>query len=71
MKTGVIGVLKSSNNSNSHNIAIRAELDGLPIQEQEKKQGETISYKSTHPGHMHACGHDGHMAIVLGIAEYF
>ena len=65
IKTGVIGILKSGK-SDLPNIAIRAEMDGLPICEKSQ-----LKYKSTHEGLMHACGHDGHMAIVLGIAKYF
>lgn len=45
-------------------IAFRADCDGLPIQEQ-----TGASYASTHPGVMHACGHDGHMAILLELAR--
>ena len=45
-------------------IAFRADMDALPIQE---KSG--CAYASTHPGCMHACGHDGHMAILLELAR--
>jgi amidohydrolase len=45
-------------------IALRADIDGLPITE---KTG--LPYSSTHPGRMHACGHDGHAAILLGTAS--
>ncbi len=44
-------------------IAFRADIDALPIEEQ-----SGVSYRSTHPGRMHACGHDGHTAILLGTA---
>ena len=43
-------------------VAIRAEMDGLPIHER-----TGLSYASIHPGRMHACGHDGHMAIAIGL----
>src|ERR1700744_701692 len=45
-------------------IALRADIDALPIQEQ-----TGLPYASTHPNRMHACGHDGHMATLLGTAE--
>ena len=45
-------------------IAFRCEMDGLQIQEE-----TTLNYKSMHSGWMHACGHDGHMAILLGVAD--
>ncbi|MBO8162191.1 MAG: N-acetyldiaminopimelate deacetylase [Brevibacillus sp.] len=47
-------------------LAWRADMDGLPITEE-----TTYSFRSTHPGYMHACGHDLHMAIALGILSHF
>ena len=46
-------------------LAIRADMDALPIQEENE-----VSYRSQHDGQMHACGHDGHTAIALGTAYY-
>jgi amidohydrolase len=48
-------------------IAVRADIDALPVQE----LNENIPYKSTVPNVKHACGHDGHTAIALGVAEIF
>lgn len=48
-----------------HTIAFRGEMDGLQIEEE-----TDLSYKSCHLGWMHACGHDGHMAILLGVAAH-
>src|SRR5438874_6976062 len=45
-------------------IALRADIDALPITEQ-----TGLPYASTHPGRMHACGHDGHTSTLLGVAE--
>ncbi len=61
-KTGVIGTLKGKNDGKT--IAFRADMDALPMQET-----SDISYKSKNDGIMHACGHDGHTAMLLGTAE--
>ena len=61
-KTGVIGLLKGKNNSKT--VALRADMDALPIKEENK-----VSYKSEVDGVMHACGHDGHTAMLLGAAK--
>lgn len=45
--------------------AFRADLDALPVTE-----SSGLPYASVHPGRMHACGHDGHTALALGLAEY-
>jgi hippurate hydrolase len=62
-KTGVVGVLKLGNGKKR--IGFRADIDALPIQEQSGK-----SYCSKNAGKMHACGHDGHTAILLMAAKY-
>src|SRR5476649_2704577 len=59
---GVVGTLRSGPGTRS--IGIRADMDALPITEQ-----TGVSYTSQHPGKMHACGHDGHTAMLLGAAE--
>lgn len=61
-KTGIIARIgKPSENT----IALRADMDALPIQEENSND-----YQSKQPGIMHACGHDAHVAMLLGIAEY-
>jgi len=60
-KTGVVGILRG--NKKGETIAIRSDMDALPIQEQNKTK-----YASRIPGVMHACGHDGKIAICLGVA---
>jgi len=59
---GVIGVLKAGNGNRS--VLLRADMDALPIHET-----STHDYKSSTPGVMHACGHDGHTTMLLGAAE--
>ncbi|MCU7818598.1 MAG: amidohydrolase, partial [gamma proteobacterium symbiont of Lucinoma myriamae] len=61
--TGVIGSLRAGNSKKS--IALRADLDALPIVEKTE-----LDYCSTHEGMMHACGHDGHTTMLLGVAQY-
>src|SRR5688572_8192651 len=61
--TGVVGLVKGKNPS-SRVIALRGDMDALPILEENK-----IPYKSTKPGIMHACGHDVHTTCLLGAAK--
>ena len=63
-KTGVVGVIKGNLGAGG-TIGLRADMDALPIEEITGKP-----YASTVPGKMHACGHDGHTAMLLGAAKY-
>ncbi|HTI16066.1 MAG TPA: M20 aminoacylase family protein [Trinickia sp.] len=62
-KTGVVGVLKRGTSERA--IGLRADMDALPIQEL-----NTFEHRSQNEGRMHACGHDGHTAMLLGAAQY-
>ena len=62
-KTGLVGVLRQGNEPRS--IGLRADMDALPIHEQ-----NTFDHCSTHHGTMHACGHDGHTVMLLAAAKY-
>ena len=66
-KTGVVGVIKGSKPANSglKVIGLRADMDALPIEEE-----TNLPYASKTAGKMHACGHDGHTAMLLGAARY-
>jgi amidohydrolase len=61
-KTGVVGVLRGIRPGKT--IMLRADMDGLPIEEE-----NPVTYASRTPGVMHACGHDGHVAMLVGAAE--
>ncbi|SDV47608.1 M20 aminoacylase family protein [Chitinasiproducens palmae] len=61
-RTGVVGTLQAGRSTRA--IGLRADMDALPIHE-----ANTFAHRSTVPGVMHACGHDGHTAMLLGAAE--
>ena len=63
-KTGVVGIVKSGNGPRA--IGLRADMDALPMQE-----FNTFSHASRNKGKMHACGHDGHVAMLLAAAQHF
>ncbi|MGH6712110.1 MAG: M20 aminoacylase family protein [Bradyrhizobium sp.] len=67
-RTGVVGVIKGSKPAGKGDmkvIGLRADMDALPIEE-----ATNLPYASRNPGLMHACGHDGHTAMLLGAARY-
>ena len=64
-QTGVVGIIKGKSDSSGKVIGLRADIDALPINE-----ATGLDYASTTPGKMHACGHDGHTAMLLGGAKY-
>ena len=63
--TGVVGVLDGRSNASGRAIGLRADMDALHIQEL-----NGFDHRSRHDGKMHACGHDGHTAMLLGAAKY-
>ena len=62
-ETGIVAIINGQGDGDT--IGLRAEFDALPIAEE-----TGVEYASTHPGKMHACGHDGHTAMLLGAAKY-
>jgi hippurate hydrolase len=64
-RTGVVGVIRGRKSTSGRTIGLRADMDALPITET-----SGVSYASKTPGLMHACGHDGHTAMLLGAAKY-
>jgi len=64
-RTGVVGVIQGKKILSGKSIGLRADMDCLPIHE----TGD-VPYRSRHEGRMHACGHDGHTAMLLGTARY-
>ena len=61
--TGVVAILK--NGTSNRAVGLRADIDALPMSEH-----NTFAHASTHPGKMHACGHDGHTAMLLAAAKH-
>ncbi|MFE3838713.1 M20 aminoacylase family protein [Pseudogemmobacter sonorensis] len=64
-RTGVVAVIRGRSDRSGRAIGLRADMDALPIVEQTGRD-----YASKSPGRMHACGHDGHTAMLLGAAKY-
>src|SRR5262245_59532609 len=62
-RTGVVGIVKNGNTNRA--VGLRADMDALPVTER-----NTFAHASVHRGTMHACGHDGHTAMLLAAAKY-
>ncbi|MBI5719711.1 MAG: amidohydrolase [Burkholderiales bacterium] len=63
-RTGVVGIVKAGRSARA--VGLRADMDALPMTEH-----NTFAHASRHPGKMHACGHDGHTAMLLAAAKHF
>jgi hippurate hydrolase len=64
-RTGVVGVIRGRKDGSGKSVGLRADMDALPIAEENE-----FTHRSVRSGLMHACGHDGHTAILLGAAQY-
>jgi hippurate hydrolase len=64
-KTGVVGVIRGRSTGSGRTVGLRADMDALPLAEE-----NGFAHRSTVPGRMHACGHDGHTAMLLGAARW-
>ncbi|HTT10931.1 MAG TPA: M20 aminoacylase family protein [Burkholderiaceae bacterium] len=64
-RTGVVGVIRGRQDASGRSVGLRADMDALPIQEENE-----FAHRSTRPGLMHGCGHDGHTTMLLGAAQY-
>ncbi|MEQ8923560.1 MAG: M20 aminoacylase family protein [Roseovarius sp.] len=64
-RTGVVGIIRGRTDTSGRTVGLRADMDALPIEE-----ATGVDYASKVPGMMHACGHDGHTAMLLGAARY-
>ncbi len=64
-RTGLVGVIRGERHESGRTIGLRADMDALPLAEENE-----FEHRSTVPGRMHACGHDGHTAMLLGAARW-